>query len=244
MRALPGIAWSPGIRFDRGAWAEQSETAVEERDRHLAELRRLDPDKGERNWNSHAQVKTALAALGFKVNSTEDEILAGINHPIATALRRYRAATKRVDMYGMKWIADHVGAEDRVSPSWHQHGAATGRMSCSDPNLQQVPKRPEYRQCFAAPAGRTLIKADYSQIELRIAAAMSGDQRMLDAYRGGEDLHRLTAAAILSKPVDDVTKDDRQLAKAMNFGLLYGMGAAGLMTYARKTRSFNTCGCC
>jgi DNA polymerase-1 len=105
-------------------------------------------------------------------------------------------------------------------------------MACSKPNLQNLPRDARYRRCFAAPPGRVLVKADYSQIELRIAAKVAGEGRMIEAYRRGEDLHALTARQILGK--QDVTGADRQLAKAVNFGLLYGMGARGFRVYARS----------
>jgi DNA polymerase-1 len=106
-------------------------------------------------------------------------------------------------------------------------------MSCTDPNLQQVPREPEYRRCFAARPGRVLVKADYSQVELRIAAKIADEPAMIAAYQSGQDLHALTAAAVLGKPVEAVTKADRQLAKAVNFGLLFGMGWKSLKVYAQ-----------
>ena len=137
-------------------------------------------------------------------------------------LREYRAAAKRSGTYGREWLR-HVSPDVRVYATWKQIGAgASGRMSCKGPNLQQLPRDPRYRRCFIAPPGRVLVKADYSQIELRIAAKITGDTRMLAAYQKGEDLHTLTARALLGKT--DVTKADRQLAKAVNFGLLYGQG--------------------
>jgi DNA polymerase-1 len=105
-------------------------------------------------------------------------------------------------------------------------------MSSSDPNLQNIPRDPKYRTCFRAPEGRVLIKADYSQIELRIAAAIAKDRRMLEAYRQGLDLHTLTAQMVLGR--NEVTKEDRQRAKAMNFGLIYGMSAETLREHARN----------
>ena len=101
-------------------------------------------------------------------------------------------------------------------------------MSCSKPALQQL--TPEVKRYVRAPEGRLLIKADYSQIELRIAAKISGDERMLEAYQKGEDIHLLTAKSLASAGVG---KEDRKLAKAVNFGLLYGQGARGLKEYAR-----------
>jgi DNA polymerase-1 len=97
--------------------------------------------------------------------------------------------------------------------------------------MQQIP-RGDRRRCIVAPQGRLLIKADYSQIELRIAAKISGDRALFEAYQRGEDLHTLTARSVLR--IQEVTKEDRQLAKALNFGLLYGMGAKGFCQYARS----------
>ena len=104
-------------------------------------------------------------------------------------------------------------------------------MACRSPNLQNLPRDPRYRKCFIAPPGRVLIKADYSQIELRIAATISGDIAMLNAYKERADLHNLTAQRVLG--IQNVTKGQRQLAKALNFGLLYGMGARGFRIYAQ-----------
>jgi DNA polymerase-1 len=105
-------------------------------------------------------------------------------------------------------------------------------MSCSDPNLQQIPRGSDYRRCFAARPGFVLVKADYSQIELRIAAKIADEPVMLAAYRDGRDLHTLTAARLLGKRPEEVAKADRQLAKAVNFGLLFGMGWKSLRGYA------------
>ena len=110
-------------------------------------------------------------------------------------------------------------------------GSEAGRMSCSEPNMQQIPRDGAYRRCVQAPPGRVLVKADYSQIELRIAAKVSGDKALLEAYQRGEDLHTRTACDVLG--ISEVTKQHRQLAKALNFGLLYGMGARGFRAYAK-----------
>jgi DNA polymerase I-like protein with 3'-5' exonuclease and polymerase domains len=130
--------------------------------------------------------------------------------------------------YGTK-LLNFVGDEGRIRADWHQIGAGTGRMSCSKPAIQNLP--PEVKRYVRAPEGRLLIKADYSQIELRIAAKISGDQGMLEAYQKGEDLHLRTAKSLAQAGVG---KEDRKLAKAVNFGLLYGQGAKGLKDYARK----------
>jgi DNA polymerase-1 len=109
-------------------------------------------------------------------------------------------------------------------------------MACSSPNLQNLPRDTRYRRCFTASDSRVLVKADYSQIELRIAAKVANKPAMIKAYRRGDDLHMLTARSNLVKV--DVTKADRQLAKAVKFGLLCGMGARGFRVYARSNYGF------
>jgi DNA polymerase-1 len=101
--------------------------------------------------------------------------------------------------------------------------------------MQQIPKATRFRRAVVAPEGKRLVIADLSQIELRIMAKLSGDKRMMEAYRNGEDLHRLTASLVSGVPLERVTKEMRQQAKAVNFGLIYGMGANGLREYARNT---------
>lgn len=237
MRALPGIAWAVPIAVDVPAWLAIADGAEAER-RRLAEA--MDaaapnpaglPGMESRNWDSPAQVLEALTQVGVIVAATDDDTLAGIAHPLAAMLRDYRGASKRVGTYGRAWVEKHV-AKGAVQASWNQLGAESGRMSCSDPNLQQIPRGSDYRKCFVARPGRVLVKADYSQVELRIAAKVANERVMIDAYNDGRDLHTLTAARVLKKPEGEVTKADRQLAKAINFGLLYGMGWKSLKGYA------------
>src|SRR5262249_4486524 len=109
--------------------------------------------------------------------------------------------------------------------------------SCSNPNVQNLPRTKTYRGCITAEPGHCLVKADYSQIELRIASVIAKDAAMLAAYQAGQDLHRTTAAYLLGLSPEQVTDDQRQLAKAVNFGLLYGMGARTLQVYARQNYS-------
>src|SRR5262249_16880535 len=155
--------------------------------------------------------------------------LAQVDHPLGGLLRRFREVSKQATTYGREWLK-HVADNNRVYPHWRQFGAWSGRMSCSEPNMQQMPPT-DYRPSLTAPSCRVLIKADYSQIELRLAAKIANEVVMIEAYRRGDDLHTLTAKQLLGK--DAVSKSDRQLAKALNFGLLYGMGARGLRGYAR-----------
>jgi DNA polymerase-1 len=236
MAALPGVAWAAPVAVDREAWLARAESAEAEWDRLAEEMDALAPNPGtltsSRNWNSPEQVKAAFAALGIPVEGTDDDHLAALDHPLAGKLREYRSAQKQVGTYGKGWLADHAPAGE-VLPSWRQLGAESGRMSCTDPNLQQIPRGLDYRRCFVARPGRVLVKADYSQVELRIAAKIADEPAMIAAYRDGKDLHALTASAVLGKPVEGVTKADRQLAKAVNFGLLFGMGWKSLKVYAR-----------
>ncbi len=236
MRALPGIAWAAPVAVDATAWTALAASARAEVTRLVEEMTTLAPNPANLfsgwNWNSPVEVKAAFASLGITLAGTDDDTLAGIDHPLARLLRDHRGATKRCGTYGQKWLAQHAGADGRILPSWNQLGAESGRMSCSDPNLQQIPRGNEYRRCFVARPRWVLVKADYSQIELRIAAKVAGEEVMIAAYQDRRDLHTLTAARILNKPEPEVTKADRQLAKAVNFGLLYGMGWRGLKGYA------------
>lgn len=238
-RALPGIAWAQPVTVDTAAWIAIAKNAEAEQARLAEEMDQISPNPAglpgmeSRNWDSPQQVKEAFSQVGVTLANTDDDTLAGVDHPLAELLRDYRAATKRTGTYGRKWVKEHVDTRGRVLPSWNQLGAESGRMSCSDPNLQQIPRGPEYRRCFVARPGHVLVKADYSQVELRIAAKIANEKVMIKAYRDGRDLHTLTAARILNKPESDVVTNDRQLAKAVNFGLLYGMGWKGLKQYAK-----------
>jgi len=125
-----------------------------------------------------------------------------------------------------------VGGDGRIHASYRQLGAETGRLSCVGPNLQQVPREREFRELFVAGEGNVLVVADFSQVELRVAAELSGEPRMLEAYLAGRDLHTETAALMRGVPLDQVTKADRTSAKVANFGLLYGAGPATLRKQA------------
>ncbi len=228
-RALPAVAWMElmGVPFDPPSWEEAAREAERE-----AEALRAELPFGV-NWNSPGQVLAYLRGEGLDLPDTREESLAAYrDHPLVARLLRYREAAKRASTYGREWAKHLNPATGRIHPSWQQVGAETGRMACRKPNLQQVPRDPALRRAFRAPEGRVLLKADFSQIELRIAAAIAREGRMLGAFREGKDLHALTASLVLGKPLEEVGKEDRQLAKALNFGLLYGLGAEGLRRYA------------
>ena len=181
------------------------------------------------NPNSPTQVKKALNSLGISVNSTSKQALIPLsNQPLVRALLNYRQLSKITSTF-VESLPKHVNpATGRIHPNYQQCGARSGRFSCQQPNLQNVPRNQDIRSCIVAAPGYKLIRADYSQIELRIVAYLSGDRRMMEAYKRGEDLHALTAALITNKPVEMVKPEERWLGKVINFGLIYGMGAAKL----------------
>lgn len=188
------------------------------------------------NLNSNQQVLKLLKKHGLELENTSRHTLTRhLDNPIVKLLLDYRHAAKALStfLYGMSSMLNRKTG--RLHPYYSQNGAYSGRMSCGNPNIQQIPRENRFRECFTAPAGRKLVIADYSQIELRVIAQYSQDQRMLQAYRNGEDLHKLTASLMMQKSLEDVTKEERQAAKAVNFGLVFGMGAAGLKAYAADT---------
>lgn len=133
----------------------------------------------------------------------------------------------------LQWRHPKTG---RIHPEYRQlNRNGVGRFSAANPNIQQVPRDPRFRRMFAAPEGRALVIADYSAIEMRIMAWLSRDRVLVEVFRTGADPHRRTAALVLGKSEDEVTKGERQLAKSLNFGLIYGMSARGLQQYAESS---------
>ena len=172
--------------------------------------------------------------------STSESILEKIDHPIAALILEYRGLSKLRSTYTDGLIKQANNESHRVHTSYHQALTATGRLSSTDPNLQNIPIREEIgrqiRKAFVAPEGRVLLAADYSQIELRLMAHFSQDEALVDAFNHGQDVHRRTAAEVLNIALDDVTNDQRRQAKAVNFGLLYGMSEFGLTRQLGFTR--------
>lgn len=182
------------------------------------------------NLDSPTQVTDALAHMGIKVEGTRSWQLQPLSkdHPAIEKLLEYRSVQKLLSSYGLA-LLDHINpVTRRIHADFRQMGATGGRMSCSDPNLQQVPNTPEYRSCFRAPAGRKLVIADYSQIELRILADWSQDTALVKALLSGEDLHCVTASQMFGISLEQVSKDQRAAAKQLNYGIMYGLGAQGL----------------
>ena len=231
-RCMNALAWIElsGIAFDAEGWLVRTledEARLEDL-RSQLDAAVIGQDFG-MNWLSHQQVKTLFHSFRITLPNARSTTLKKIDHPVARLLVAYKESAKRVSTYGRAVIDSYCDAETgRVYPIYFQNGAATGRMSCGGPNIQQIPKGRAFRACFRAAEGAALIKADYSQVELRIAAALANDTTMLQAFRDNTDLHALTASRILQLPLEQVQKQHRQLAKSLNFGLLYGMGIQGL----------------
>lgn len=173
--------------------------------------------------------------------STGEAVLSKIDHPLVEIVLEYRALSKLKSTYtdALDNVAD--SETDRVHTSYHQALTSTGRLSSTDPNLQNIPIRTAtgrlIRQAFIAPEGRVILAADYSQIELRLMAHFSGDANLTRAFNEGLDIHTATAAEVLGKAVEEVSATERRNAKAINFGLLYGMSAFGLAKQLQMGRS-------
>ncbi|TOA28846.1 DNA polymerase I [Vibrio parahaemolyticus] len=195
------------------------------------------------NMNSPKQLQAILfEKMGLPVvkktpsgtPSTNEEVLQelALDYPLPKLILEYRGLAKLKSTYTDKLPKMINPSTGRVHTTYHQAVTATGRLSSTDPNLQNIPIRNEegrrIRQAFVAPAGYKILAVDYSQIELRIMAHLSGDQALLDAFRDGKDIHAATAAEIMGVSIDQVSSEQRRRAKAVNFGLIYGMSAFGL----------------
>jgi DNA polymerase-1 len=190
------------------------------------------------NWNSNAQLLALLRARGHVLEDTQAGTLARLTEAdvLIKPLLWYKKAAKQTQTYGRSWLAEGVSVvTGRVHADFLQLGAASGRMSCIHPPLQTIPRGRIYRSLIKAPEGMCLIKADFSQLQLRIAADISQDEAMLAAFARGEDIHSKTAAEVLGITGKKVGAEERQMAKAINFGLIFGMSAAGLRHYARDS---------
>jgi len=195
------------------------------------------------NWNSTAQVGQFLFGdlglevlewtAGGKPSTSSESVLPRLKgkHPVVATLLAYRERAKLLQFL-VSW-EKFRHADDCIHPNFKLHGTVTGRLSCVDPNLQQVPRDVTLRSLITAPPGWSLVEADYSQVELRVAALISGDTSMKQAFQSNEDVHRKTASAVMGVPAEEVTKEQRKKAKAVNFGFLYGMGASKFQEYAR-----------
>ena len=206
---------------------------------------------GEFNINSPKQLSVVLFEkldLKSKVRKTGKGALSTAHseleklaheHPIIELILKYRELQKLKTTYIEPFPA-LLDSEGRVHTTYNQIGAATGRLSSQDPNLQNIPTKTEvgqeFRKAFIAEKGFVLLSCDYSQLELRIAAHLSGDKEMSDAFKRGEDIHTRTASRVFGVESSQVTKDMRRQAKTLNFGVLYGMGVLGFQRASKVSR--------
>lgn len=201
------------------------------------------------NINSPAQLGVILfEKLGLPSGkktkrgySTSADVLEKLKdkNSVVSMILQYRTMTKLNSTY-VEGLSGLIGKDGKIHAHFQQTVAATGRLSCTEPNLQNIPVRYEIgrqlRKAFVAEEGHTLIGADYSQIELRIMAHLSGDENLISAFNSGEDIHRKTAARVFDIDYDKVTSLDRSRAKAVNFGVIYGMSSFGLSEELHITR--------
>jgi DNA polymerase-1 len=243
MPLIPVIASmeQAGVVLDKRALSELSERMAAQLTALEKEIYAMSGGYGEFNINSPKQLNDVLfGKLGLKADgvrktahgySTAADVLDNLKgeHPIIELLLQYREISKLKSTYVDALPALINPLTGRVHTSYNQAGAATGRISSSNPNLQNIPIRTEagreVRRAFVAPEGKRLLSVDYSQIELRVLAHLSQDTTLLDAFAQGQDIHAATAAAVYGIPLEDVTYEQRNFAKRVNFGLIYGMGA-------------------
>jgi DNA polymerase I-like protein with 3'-5' exonuclease and polymerase domains len=229
-----------GFYMDKRRWLEQLAIVEEKRAELANELQEMlgegvaqaslfGPPRANINLDSQQQVAEALNRLGIPLpDSTRNWKLQPLaaQYPAVAKLLEYRTMQKALTSYGANMVELINPKTGRLHADFRQIGAPTGRFACTNPNIQQVPHAVEYRRCFMGhPDQRRLVIADYSQIELRILAEFSGDQAFIDAFNSGADLHRVTAAQVFNVSQDQVTKEQRDFAKRLNFGVVYGIGA-------------------
>ena len=240
-----------GIQVDKNLW-EHSANLVDQRKAELEEMLRpyfpaaqaslFDAGPKSNLVMSQDAIKKALEKeMGITLPDAKNATVKSLKnrHPLAGAIVEYRQVEKLAQTYGRGYL-EHVHPKTgRVHAEYNQISSGSGRMSCYSPNFQQIPKAFSYREAVVPGDGQKFIVADYSQIELRVAAVIANEDRMIEAYKKGMDLHRLTASKISGKKPDNITDEERQAAKAVNFGFLFGMGSRRFKDYASEEFSVN-----
>ncbi|MDQ3925585.1 MAG: bifunctional 3'-5' exonuclease/DNA polymerase, partial [Actinomycetota bacterium] len=239
-RAVAAIAEMElaGIKLDVARWKELEKTVRRRRDEAALALDAQFPEPegmlpleglGPRlNLNSPQQITDAFRSLGIELPDTKVWTLLKVDHPAAKLLLEYRELQKKLGTYLETYPTFVHKKTGRIHANFLQCRVPTGRLACTSPNIQQIPHEDEFRRCFVAEEGNVLVIADYSQIELRILAEVSGDPAFVQAFRERDDLHRVTAATMFGVEMDEVTKEQRSAAKRINFGLMYGRGPKSL----------------
>ena len=234
----------------RGQLEDRLKEELEQERRKLPKISRQDGSETELNFNSPKQIKEYFAnAFGLNLPNTAEITLSRIEEPrafeLAQLILRCKELSKRKDAFLAKICLQDLHEDGRVRANFNPLGATSGRSTASKPNLQQVPRNPEYRSLYTAGPGNVLVICDYGQIELRVAAELAGEPQMIEAMCRGEDLHTLTASQCFCVPTAEVTKEQRSKAKVINFALIYAagpkrlmeMGAADTLAQAEEIRS-------
>lgn len=234
-----------GVPIDTKKWNTKLEDYAKEHEESRLEMHRLIFDEGDIdeqmgmftrdsiNLNSPKQIKEAFHKIGIDIEATNEREIALINHPAAKELLNYRKLQKILSSYGGTFLDKIHPFDGRIHADYQQLGTATGRFSCKDPNLQQMPE--EFRACVSEP-GMKMVVADYANIELRILAELSDDTAFIQAFSTGDDPHKSTASIMFGVPLDQVSKEQRFIAKTINFGISYGMGPNKLMDMLNQKR--------
>jgi DNA polymerase I len=223
-----------GIPLDNGRWDRligELEDRVLSLKEKVDELAPSHLEVGTWNWNSPKQAKEAFSLAGLKVPDLKRETLLKHDHPLIHAVAGYRDTQSLLSRV-RTWATGRY-QDGRVYPQWKPAGAATGRASCTSPNVQSLSRAGGFRGCICPGEGRVLIKADLSQIELRVLAAITKDENMLKVFGEGGDIHLATAEAVAGRKIEKGSPE-RQRAKAVNFGLSFGMGAKRFQSMALK----------
>ena len=224
LRCLPAWIWlsQSGAPFDQQAWLGLAHQAAQNKDRLAQQLDSLAPDRAGRdlfgqpfeawNWDSPQQVQEVLGQQGFDVATTADAQLALLPGDFAARMRDYRGESQLLKTHGTNWLEKTEIVDSRVFADWRQIGTVTGRTACREPNLQNVPRKEEYRRCFRAPPGKRLVKADFSQLQMRLACRWARDDALYQIFAAGLDQHTQTAKNLTGKA--EPSKLERQVAKS------------------------------
>lgn len=220
------------------AWVVERDTLKIQLDNLLGDI---NPRSGKQlgEWLSQRltanQLKAWPRTATGKLSTSAASLALNAHLEIVRPLLRYKAAEKLIGTYGKGYEKHRHPVTGNLHPDFLIAATAGGRFACRNPNVQNPPRTDEFRQLFCAEPGRVLVAADFSQIELRVAALLSQDSKMIAAYAAGDDLHKVTAAAVAGVDLSQVTPQQRQAAKAVNFGNLYQQRPAGLARYARSS---------
>ncbi len=234
-RALPAVVMleNNGIKMEFDKWNIRLDD-----DRRLSQelestIRNL-LNNSQLNLNSPKQLVESIAGYGIKLHSTSDDELAKYSdeHEVIKFLRKYRRLQTKIKTYGEK-LKSFIDDDGRIRADWRLIGAKSGRMSCNNPPLQAMPG--SSKEFFIAEKGYKLVCADYSQVELRVLASISGDETLINYFKNGIDLHTGTASLVFKKSIEEVTKEERQVAKSLNFGIVYGITAYGIQKNLRRS---------